>query len=143
VPTSKQARKNKQQAKSSSKSKTTVKKPVKKTHGALLTILIALIGIHGILGIYLISSSIKQVYISQRPWALALLIAVSIADLVAAIGIWYWKQWGIYVYIFATVAVASMTVVLTANVWASLYQFIPVAILSYVISLQNKQKLFE
>ncbi|NJD58228.1 MAG: hypothetical protein C3F13_19560 [Anaerolineales bacterium] len=143
MATSKKANKNKQQVKSSSKSKAPVKKPVKKTHGTLLTILIALIGLHGLAGIYLIYSSIKQAYISQRPGILAVLIAVAVANIVAAIAIWYWKQWGIYVYILATVAVATLSIVVTGNVWASLYQFIPVGILGYVISLQNKQKLFK
>jgi hypothetical protein len=141
VATSKKASKKNQQGKSSSKGP--VKKQTRKKRGALLSILIFLIGIHAILGILVTYSYLKQDYIGQKPWILGVLIAVSVANLVAAVGIWYWKQWGIYVYILTTVVAATMSIVLTGNVWASLYQFIPVAILGYVISLQNKQKLFE
>jgi uncharacterized membrane protein (DUF2068 family) len=71
------------------------------------------------------------------------MILISLADLIAAIGMWFWKQWGIYLYIISTGVVAAISIVLTASVWVSLYQFIPVLILGYVITLQNKQKLFE
>jgi hypothetical protein len=143
VAKSKQSNKGKQQSKSSSKAKGAPKKPVNKRRGALLSVLIILIGVHGITAAILCYSYLKQPYIIQRPWMIGILALISLADIVAAVGLWLWKQWGMYVYIIATAALAAISIVLTANVWVSLYQFIPVAILGYVISLQNKQKLFE
>jgi len=74
---------------------------------------------------------------------MSVMILISIADIVAAIGIWFWKQWAIYLYVISTVVATAIAIVVTASVWASLYQMLPVAILGYVLNLQNKQKLFE
>ena len=131
------------QQKSSSKVKGTPKKPVNKRRGGLLTFLIILIGVHGISAALLCFSYLKADYIGQRTWILVGLTLIALADIVAAVGLWLWKQWAMYVYIIATAALAAISIVMTGNVWVSLYQFIPVAILGYVINLQNKQKLFE
>jgi hypothetical protein len=142
VAKKKQANKSNQQAKSSSTSKKSTKKEVKKRRGGLLSVLIILIGVHAIFATYLSYTSLKQYYVGQKDWILGLLVLISLADLVAAVGIWLWKQWAIYLYIAATVILTAMSIVLTGSVWVILYQMLPVAILGYVINLQNKQKLF-
>jgi hypothetical protein len=134
--------KNKQQTKSSGKSKGNLRKPVNKRRGALLSFLIILIGVHAITASFLIYNYLKQDYAGQRTWILVVLLLASLVDIAAAVGLWLWKQWGIYAYIIATAALAAVSIIVTANVWVSLYQFIPVAILGYVIRLQNKQNLF-
>jgi cell division protein FtsW (lipid II flippase) len=143
VAKSNQSKKNSQQAKSASKSKGPTKKEVKKRRGGLLSFLIILMGVHAVSAAALSYSYLKQDYIGQRTWILVILVLIALADIVAAIGLWFWKQWGMYVYIIATAALAGISIIMTGNVWVSLYQFIPVAILGYVINLQNKQKLFE
>jgi hypothetical protein len=137
------ANKSNQQSKSASKAKGSTKKQVKKHRGGLLTFLIILMGIHAVFATYLSYTYLKQDYIGQRSWILVVLTLISLADIVAAVGLWLWKQWGLYLYIIATAALAGISIIMTGNVWVSLYQFIPVAIMGYVISLQNKQKLFE
>ena len=139
----KQTHKVNQQSKSASKAKGPVKKQVKKKRGTLLSVLLVVIFLHAVLATFLVYSSLKQDYIGQKTWILGVMILISLADLIAAIGMWFWKQWGIYLYIISTGVVAAISIVLTASVWVSLYQFIPVLILGYVITLQNKQKLFE
>jgi hypothetical protein len=138
-----QSNKGNQQQKSSTKAKGAPKKPVNKRRGGLLSFLIILIGVHAVSAAYLSYTYLKQDYLGQRTWILVGLVLISLADIVAAVGLWLWKQWAMYVYIIATAALAAISIVLTGNVWVSLYQFIPVAILGYVINLQNKQKLFE
>ncbi len=137
---SKQYSKSKQ---SSQKGKGASKKPVNKRRGGLLSFLIILIGVHAIGAAILIYSYLKPGYTSQRTWILVALLLVSVADIVAAVGLWLWKLWGFYLYIIATAVLAGISIVMTGNVWVSLYQFIPVAIFGYVLRLQNKQKLFE
>jgi hypothetical protein len=143
VPKTNQSNKGSQQAKSASKSKRSAKTEIRKKRGILLSSLLVIIFLHAILATFLVYSSLKQDYIGQKTGILVVMILISLADLIAAVGMWFWKQWGIYLYIMATIVVAAMSIVLTGSVWVSLYQFIPVAILGYVISLQNKQKLFE
>jgi hypothetical protein len=142
VARTKQSSKRKQPSKSSPKAKGNLKKPGNKRRGALLSFLIILIGVHAITASFLIYNYLKQDYAGQRTWILVVLLLSSLADIAAAIGMWLWKQWGIYVYIIATAVLAAVSILVTGNVWVSLYQFIPVAIVGYVISLQNKQKLF-
>lgn len=137
------ANKSNQNTKSSYSSKNSTKKEVKKRRGGLLSVLIILIAVHAIFASYLGYTSLKQYYEGQRPWILALFVLISLADIVAAVGMWLWKQWAIYLYIVATAILTAMSIVLTGSVWVILYQMLPVAILGYVISLQNKQKLFE
>ena len=138
-----QANKSNQQAKSASKSKSTAKKAVNKRRGGLLSVLIILIGVHAIFASYLGYTSLKDYYVGQRSWILGLFVLLSLADIVAAVGIWLWKQWAIYLYTISTVILTAISIVLTGSIWVSLYQMLPVAILGYVINLQNKQKLFE
>jgi cytochrome bd-type quinol oxidase subunit 1 len=140
VAKSKQSSKHKQSAKSSMKGNQ--KKPVNKHRGGLLSFLIILIGVHAVSASILIYSYLKQDYLGQRTWILVALLLASLADIAAAIGLWLWKQWGLYLYIIATAVLAAVSILVTGNVWVSLYQFIPVAIFGYIISLQNKQKLF-
>ncbi len=128
---------------SKSKAKSAGKRPVNKRRGGLLSFLIILIGVHAIFATYLSYTYLKQAYLVQRTWILVVLLLISLADIVAAIALWLWRQWGIYLYIIATAALAAISIVVTGNVWVSFYQFIPVAILGYVINLQNKLKLFE
>ncbi len=127
----------------SQKAKGNLKKPVNKRRGGLLTFLIILIGVHAVSASALVYSYLKQDYTGQRTWILVLLLLVSLADIAAAVGLWLWKLWGLYLYIVSTAVLAGISIVVTGNVWVSLYQFIPVAIFGYVLRLQNKQKLFE
>lgn len=141
----KQSNKSNQQKKSSSttKGKGTSKKQVTKHRGGLLSFLIILMGVHAVSASYLIYTTLKQDLSGQRTWILVTLLLVSLADIVAAVGMWLWKEWAIYLYFIATAALAAVSIAVTGNVWVSLYQFIPAAILGYVIRLQNKQKYFE
>ena len=143
VAKTKQSTKNYQKGKSSTQSKGGSKKQVRKNRGGLLSFLIILMGVHAVSASYLIYTYLKQDLIGQRTWILVVLLLVSVADIVAAIGMWLWKLWALYLYFIATAVLAAISIAVTGNVWVSLYQFIPAAILGYVIRLQNKQKLFE
>ena len=118
------------------------KKPVHKERGTLLSVLIVLIGIHGILGAYIGYVTLKTEYVNA-PWALAVLTLVSVAALVAAVAIWYWKQWGITLYAVVCIIQAGVHLALTGSLMVVFYDILPVAILAYVINLQSKSKLFE
>jgi hypothetical protein len=129
-------------AKPASSVKGPTKKAVHKQRGTLLSVLIVLIGLHGILGAYVGYVSLKTEYV-KAPWALALLTLVSVAALVAAVAIWYWKQWGITLYAVVCIVQAAVHLALTGSLLVVFYDILPVAILAYVINLQSKTKLFE
>jgi hypothetical protein len=141
-------KKNNQQKKSnpSSKQASNVKgpskKPVHKERGTLLSVLYILIGLHGVLGAYIGYATMKSEY-AKAPWVLPVLTLVSIAAIVAAVAMWYWKEWGIYLYAVVCIAQAAVHLMVTGDLFVVFYDILPVAILAYVINLQSKRKLFE
>lgn len=117
------------------------KKPVHKERGTLLSVLFVLIGLHGALGAYVGYASMKSEYASAT-WVLPVLILVSVAAVVSAVAMWYWKQWGIYLYAIVCIAQATVHLMLTGSMLVVFYDILPVAILAYVINLQAKRHLF-
>ncbi|MGE5377058.1 MAG: hypothetical protein ACM3XO_18535 [Bacteroidota bacterium] len=118
------------------------KKPIHKERGTLLSVLYVLIGLHGVLGAYIGYVTLKTEYV-KAPWVLPVLTLVSVAAIVAAVAMWYWKQWGIYLYAVVCIVQAAVHLVVTGDLFIVFYDILPVAILAYVINLQSKRKLFE
>jgi uncharacterized membrane protein YobD (UPF0266 family) len=118
------------------------KKPVHKERGTLLSVLFVLIGVHGVLGAYIGYATMKAEY-AKATWVLPVLTLVSVAAIVAAVAMWYWKQWGIYLYAVVCIAQAAIHLMVTGDLFIVFYDILPVAILAYVINLQSKRKLFE
>jgi hypothetical protein len=125
-----------------SNAKGPAKKSVHKERGTLLSVLIILIGLHGVLGAYIGYATMKSEY-AQAPWVLPVLTLVSVAAIAAAVAMWYWKQWGIYLYAVVCIAQAAVHLMVTGDLFIVFYDILPVAILAYVINLQSKRKLFE
>jgi hypothetical protein len=137
-----QQKKSSPAAKAAPNAKGSPRKPIHKERGALLSVLIVIIGLHGILGAYVGYATMKAEY-AKVPWVLPVLTLVSVAAVVAAVAIWYWKQWGIYLYAVVCIAQAAVHLMLTGSLLVVFYDILPVAILAYVINLQSKNKLFE
>lgn len=122
--------------------KSSAKKPVHKERGTLLSVLYVLIGLHGVLGAYIGYVTMKTEYV-KAPWALAVLTLVSVAAIAAAVAMWYWKQWGIYLYAVVCIVQAVVHLMMTGSMMVMFYDILPVAILAYIINLQSKRQLFE
>jgi hypothetical protein len=142
VAKSKSTTANKKSSKPSSYSKAPAKKVVKKKQrGVALTIILALIFVHALAATVFAYNSLNATY-KQTGWALSVLALVALADIVAAIAMWYWKRWGIYLYAIASVAAMAVHVMFTGSMMVAIGDLIPLGILGYVISLQSKQELF-
>jgi hypothetical protein len=119
------------------------KKPVAKHRGGVLTTVLVLILLHGILAPFLAYTEVKPAYESSKNWILAGLTLASVATIVSAVAMWYWKKWGIYLYTAASIIQMVVHMVLTGSLMVAFYDLLPVAILAYVINLQLKRELFE
>ncbi len=117
-------------------------KQVKKERGAVLSVVLGLILVHSILTTYLVYTSIKTEFAGQTNGILTGLILMNIANIVAGVAMWYWKQWGIYLYAIAAVAAMAFHMVMTGSIMVAFYDLLPVAILAYILSLQHKRPLF-
>jgi len=127
---------------SNSNTKAPVKKQAHKERGTLLTVLLALILLHSVLGTYLGYTYLKDQFV-KTTWVLPVLTLVSVAGIIAAVAMWYWKQWGITLYAVVCIAQAVVHLIMTGQMLVVFYDILPVAILAYVINLQSKRKLFE
>ena len=118
-------------------------KTARKERGGWLSFILALILLHSIFATVLAFSYRKAAYSGSTSWVLPVLTLCSLAGIVAAVGMWYWKKWGIYLYAAISVVQAVVHILLTGSTLVVFYDLIPVAILGYVITLQSKNDLFE
>jgi hypothetical protein len=108
------------------------KKPVvKKEHGALLTIVLILMAVHGIVAAYLYYDMTTAPQV-QRPWILGMMVVHSLANIAAAVGIFYWKKWGLYVYAGSTI-IALVAGLISVGAWSVFYMVLPLAIVGWLL----------
>ena len=105
----------------------------KRERGCLPTGMLALIALHGVGAAYLVF----HLRVDRDPGALAwmapVLFALAIADIVAAVAIWYWKKWGLRLYAISTVIGIAAGLILTASQLVVFHDIIPLAALGYII----------
>jgi hypothetical protein len=138
----KQAHKTKKSTQPASKAKGSTHKPVKKQRGGFLSILLVLIFLHALLATAVAYSTLQEQY-RATSWVLPVLALTSLASIVAAVAMWFWKKWGIYLYAAICVTQAVVHLLLTGSGLVVFYDMIPFVILGYVITLQSKNNLFE
>lgn len=103
-----------------------------KERGTWLTLALVVMVLHGALGAYLFYTvRVGEPYL-DRPWILTLMVIHFLANLLAAVGIWYWKKWGLYVYAASTV-LAVVVGLLSIGIWSVFYFVLPLAILGYIL----------
>jgi len=113
--------------KSTAKSKT----PKRPQRGTWLTIALVLMVLHGIVAALFFYFS-KTDPAVDRTWMLSLMVVHSLANIAAAVGIWYWKKWALYVYAASTI-VALVVGLLSVGIWSVFYMVLPLAIMGWVL----------
>jgi hypothetical protein len=106
------------------------KKPIK-VRGFWLTAALVVMAVHGIFAAVLFYTQAKNPTI-QLPWLLGLMILHSLADVVAAVGIWFWKKWALYVYAAST-ALAMVLGLMSVGVFSLFYMFLPLVIIGWLL----------
>ncbi len=98
-----QSKKPQQKSQSSGSHAVARKKEIRRERGTVLTILLVVMALHGLFaGYFYYVVRTQEAYLS-RPWIISLMVVHSLANIVAAVGIWYWKKWALYVYAASTV----------------------------------------
>jgi hypothetical protein len=130
------SKKGKGASKSTSKgsSKATSKgKPIQhKKRGIWLSLLLVVMALHGIFATYFYYVWRMEGAALDRPWILTLMIIHSLANLVAAVGIWFWQKWALYVYAASTV-LGVVVGLISVGVWSVFYIVLPLAIVGWVL----------
>jgi cell division protein FtsW (lipid II flippase) len=117
-----------------SKQKKGQKAPVK-TRGTLLTIALVVIVLHGLAAAVFYAAArqdaLSTAYVS-RPWLIALMSLHFLLNVVAAVGIWFWKKWAIYIYAASTI-LAVVVGLLSIGIWSIFYMVLPFVILGWLL----------
>jgi hypothetical protein len=114
------------------------KKAVRKERGFWLTAALVLMVVTGLAAaIFYNAAKTPQV---DRTWILTMMVIANLGDVLAALGIWFWKRWGLYVYLFAT-GLAFVAGLASVGMWASFYLILPAVIVGWL--LRSKWQYFE
>jgi len=117
--------------------------PPKKVRGGWLTAALIFIAVHAVFTAVLLLAWHKQVGPIPTPvlWTAAILIAL--AEIGGAVGMWFWKRWGLYLFIAATLAGIVVGFLMYPSQLAAFHGIIPILILGYILQRQNKLRLLE
>lgn len=110
-----------------------------KEHGFWLTIALVIMAIHGIIAAYFYYS-LSNAPEAQRPWILTLMVVHSLANIVAAWGIFAWKKWALYVYAGSTI-LALIAGLISVGALSIFYMVLPLVIVGWL--LRSKWANFE
>ena len=106
------------------------KKPVHKVRGFWLTAALVIMVLTGIVAAYFYNAAKTPTV--DRTWILTAMVVANILDVVAAAGIWFWKKWGLYVYVAATI-IALIAGLVSVGMWASFYLILPAVIVGWLL----------
>jgi hypothetical protein len=121
-------------------SKRTGKESHAKERGCWLTGYVIFIMIHGIVASVLVWYLAQSPQVPKFPWTLPALFLLSLADIVAGIGIWNWKKWGLWLYAISVAVGIAVGLVLTGTQLVVFYEVIFLAFLGYLV--KDKMQLF-
>ena len=116
--------------------------PAPKVRGGWLTAMLIIIVIHAIFTAVLLISYHKNPGVTREVlWAGAFLVAL--LEIASVAVMWFWKKWGLYLFVAATLASIGFGLVIYPSMLAAFHAIIPLGILAYILQAQNKLKLFE
>ena len=122
-------------------SKSKKKQAPARERGTWLSIWLIFIMLHGILASVLIWYLRSQAGDSSPAWVVAILFVMAIADVIAAILVWNWKRWGLWLYGISTVVGIIIGLVLTRSQLWVFHDIIPFVILGFLV--KDKQSYFD
>ncbi len=111
---------------------------VRHHHGFWLTAFLVIVVLHALFNIWLVRDSIQQQYEPLTPWIVPAFFLVAVVDIIAVIGIWYWKKWGLYLFAVSTLITIMASLALTGSIFLLFFYLIPLGILGTIIGTRWK-----
>ena len=144
------ARKNQQQSASKNQQQSAAKnpqqpaaknqpQPAKKTRGALITAVLVIVVLHGVLMSVAYYSMIDPGQRTLGNWMLLTMVATSVAEIVAAVAMWFWKRWGMILYGVAAAVQAGIAVLATGDIFLLFGALLPAIIVLYILATKRDQ----
>ncbi len=116
-----------------------VRKSLLKSSRHSLTIALIVVVVHSLLAAVLYFG-LRTDPAVERTWILGLMVLHFLLNVVAAIGIYFWKMWGMYLYA-ASAVIALVVGLVSIGAWSAFYMVLPIAILGWL--LRTKWDYFE
>lgn len=107
------------------------KQKSQKKRGFWLSLFLVVVALHGFLGT-LFYYVIRTQEALDNPWIITLMVLHSLANLIAAIGIWFWKKWALYIYAASTI-LAIFVGLVSIGAWSVFYMILPLAIIGWLL----------
>ena len=134
---------NKKKAKKSGNSKPgvqSIKKPAQKKRKWYLSLVILLVLISGLFFTFWVFNETRLLggTFADWPWWAWGILVTNVADIVAALALWKWKKWGLWLYL-ASIATRTVLMVTAGAFGTGFASFLPFAIVGYAVSLNWKK----
>ncbi len=111
---------------------TSNKRKQKASRGVFLSIWLGLMIVVNLVTFALIMDRVKSSQV-LFPYMLSLLLLITVAKIVATVGIWVWERWALYVYAGAVVGTIIIGLVLTGTWLFAFNEILPLAILGWLL----------
>lgn len=70
--------------------------------------------------------------------ALVLFTLTALASVIAGVAMWYWKRWGLYLYVAASLALAGVVLLKTISLMMMFGSLLPMIIIIFIFSPVRK-----
>ena len=120
-----------------SKPKELGKEMSKPKHGAVWGTWLVLLMLHGVGAIWLAYISPNPEYADNRSLIVTSLVIAAFLQIIGVIGMWFWKTWGLYLFMAVVFIQMAAHMVLTASVWVGFYDAIPLMITGYMLNYKK------
>jgi len=117
--------------------------PPKKVRGGWLTGALIFIAVHAVITAALLLAWHKQAGPIPTPWLWGAAVLIALAEIGGAVAMWFWKRWGLYLFVGATLAGIVVGFLMYPTQLAAFHGIIPILILGYILQRQNKLRLLE
>lgn len=111
------------------------------TRGGLLTGALILIAVHAVFTAVLLLTLRKDPGQAPPVWLWAAALILALADLTAAVALWRWKKWGLWLYAAAQLASIAVGLVVLPFALAAFHGIVPLGILGWVLSRERRMQL--
>jgi len=117
--------------------------PPKKVRGGWLTAALIFIAVHAAFTAVLLLAWHKQSGPIPTPWLWTASVLIALVEIGGAVAMWFWKRWGLYLFVGATLAGIVVGFLVYPTQLAAFHGIIPILVLGYILQRQNKLQLLE
>jgi hypothetical protein len=115
--------------------------PAPKVRGGWLTAMLIIIAIHAVFTAVLLIAYHKDPGVSRTIlWSGAIIAAL--LEIGSAVAMWFWKKWGIYLFIATTLAAIGFGLVVYPSMLVAFHGIVPLGLLGLILTNQKKLPLF-